>query len=195
MKENILIYELKFRSFGQYKFSTSSGSDYFLSISQKRTYISRINDDVQLQSDRKIIDVFHLANLRIKESAIFVLKEVNPDGDHIILVTTPVVSITKLQTIQDSTNQITLDSNNHCDEMDDVGRIKYFYGDYVKFRFRNDIHYGQIVTVDIDGGGIYWGKMTSYDIDTITNGSKMGFKHIPEINILGLLGRKKKFQK
>ena len=50
----------------------------------------------------------------------------------------------------------------------------------VVFRHNNEILHGKLAFYDPDGGGIWWGKCPSYDID---GDDGVLYKHVPEDDV------------
>lgn len=138
-----------------------------------------------MENDHQKIEVLNILQIRMKESALFVLNIPNNHGGYLIRVTTMVTAIELMEPIEVLPAPFS-DANFYLPDNDEAAEKKFFCGDFVKFNFNDQIHYGQISVVDANGGGIYWGVTASYDI---MEDQKMLYKHVPHSDILELISR------
>ena len=132
----------------------------------------------------------------------FVLEPLSTRMDHTLCVTTKVIDVKQLTSLQELKKYILSNSKRLSKEEYRVARKvdaklegngDYIRGDYVRFNFNGTIHSGKICNIDIDGGGIFWGVMTSYDITGVFNHREMTYKHVPLTGIIELIKPRKNF--
>lgn len=191
-----MIDEITMATVGKFIMETKSGSKYYLSLGKKEKYLFRVNKNLHIRKDQEAIRILNMDTLKVGQPAIFHLAPINKNYEETIRITTCIVLISQWESIEaikkenksNIFNGVVLSQEVKINNgIASVGFTKYGYGDYVRFIFNSEIHFGQIILVNPRREEFLQEAITSYDILGEIKNKKQGFKSIPENDIIGLL--------